>query len=60
MVRVSSIATASALGVALVLAGRGVLGVAGRTDPMMDAMEDALLALDVSPSRIHAERFGWV
>ena len=29
-------------------------------DPMMDAMEDALLALDVSPSRIHTERFGWV
>ncbi len=29
-------------------------------DPMMDAMEDALLELDVSPSRIHTERFGWV
>lgn len=29
-------------------------------NPMMDAMEDALLALDVSPDRIHTERFGWV
>ena len=29
-------------------------------DPMMDAMEDALLELDVPDSRIHTERFGWV
>lgn len=29
-------------------------------DPMMDAMEGALLALDVPSSRIHTERFGWV
>lgn len=29
-------------------------------NPMMDAVEHALLALDVSPDRIHTERFDWV
>jgi predicted ferric reductase len=29
-------------------------------DPMMDAMEDALVALGVPAARIHTERFGWV
>lgn len=29
-------------------------------DPMMDAMEAALLELEVPDSRIHTERFGWV
>ncbi len=29
-------------------------------NPMMDAMEEALLALDVLPDRIHTERFDWV
>ncbi|MCU0311301.1 MAG: ferric reductase-like transmembrane domain-containing protein [Acidimicrobiales bacterium] len=29
-------------------------------NPMMDAMEDALLALSIAPERIHTERFGWV
>jgi predicted ferric reductase len=28
-------------------------------DPMMDAVTDALLDLDVDSSRIHSERFGW-
>lgn len=29
-------------------------------NPMMDAMEDALLGLGVLPDRIHTERFDWV
>lgn len=29
-------------------------------DPMMDAVEDALVALEVPPARIHTERFNWV
>jgi predicted ferric reductase len=29
-------------------------------NPMMDAMEEALLALNVPPRRIHTERFDWV
>jgi predicted ferric reductase len=29
-------------------------------NPLMDAMEDALLDLDVVPDRIHTERFDWV
>jgi ferredoxin-NADP reductase len=29
-------------------------------NPMMDAMEEALLDLEVPASRIHTERFGWV
>ena len=29
-------------------------------DPMMDAMELALETIDVPPTRVHTERFGWV
>jgi predicted ferric reductase len=29
-------------------------------NPMMDAMEDALMAIEVPVDRIHTERFGWV
>jgi ferredoxin-NADP reductase len=29
-------------------------------NPMMDAVEDALVALDIAPDRIHTERFDWV
>jgi predicted ferric reductase len=29
-------------------------------NPMMDAMEDALIEFDVLPDRIHTERFDWV
>jgi len=29
-------------------------------NPMMDAMEDALVALGVPPGHIHTERFDWV
>ena len=29
-------------------------------DPMMDAMEHALLSLEFPDGRIHTERFGWV
>ncbi len=29
-------------------------------NPMMDAIEHALLTLDVAPDRIHSERFDWV
>ncbi len=29
-------------------------------DPMMNAVEDALLGLDVAGERIHTERFGWI
>jgi NAD(P)H-flavin reductase len=29
-------------------------------NPMMDALEDALVALGVSPTQIHTERFDWV
>lgn len=29
-------------------------------DPMMDAVQDVLVALGVAPARIHTERFNWV